>query len=48
MGRGLEYFLVEGAKLKNQTIDDPYEKKIWENLKEDKMRRKARLTHTQT
>ena len=48
MGRGLEHFLAEGAKLKNQTIDDPYEQKIWDNLKEDKMRRKARLGHTQT
>jgi replication-associated recombination protein RarA len=36
MGRGLEHFFEEGAKLVNQAIDDPYEKKAFEALKKKK------------
>ena len=33
MGRGLEHFFDEGAKLENQVLEDPYEKKAFETLK---------------
>jgi replication-associated recombination protein RarA len=36
MGRGLEHFFAEGAKLENQTLEDPYEKKAFEALKKKK------------
>ena len=36
MGRGLEHFFAEGAKLKNQAIDDPYKMKAFEALKKKK------------
>ena len=36
MGRGLEHFFAEGAKLENITIEDPYEKKAFEALKKKK------------
>ena len=33
MGSGLEHFFAEGAKLVNQALEDPYEKKAIESLK---------------
>ena len=36
MGRGLDHFFAEGAKLENQTVEDPYEKKVYEALKKKK------------
>ncbi len=33
MGRGLDHFFTEGAKLRNQAIEDPYEKQAFEALK---------------
>jgi replication-associated recombination protein RarA len=32
-GRGLEHFFTESSKLKNQTLEDPYEKEALESLK---------------
>jgi replication-associated recombination protein RarA len=32
MGRGLEHFFAEGAKLANQALEDPYEKTAFETL----------------
>jgi len=36
MGRGLEHFFAEGAKLVNQAFEDIYEKKAFEALKKKK------------
>jgi replication-associated recombination protein RarA len=36
MGRGLEHFFAEGAKLANQAFEDPYEKKAFETLMKKK------------
>jgi len=36
MGRGLEHFFAEGAKLEKQAFEDPYEKKAFEALKKKK------------
>ena len=36
MGRGIEYFFTEGAKLVNQAMEDPYEKSAYETLKKKK------------
>ena len=36
MGRGLEHFFTEGAKLANQALEDPYEKKAFETLMKKK------------
>jgi replication-associated recombination protein RarA len=36
MGRGLEHFFAEGAKLVNQALEDPYEKKAFEILMKNK------------
>ena len=36
MGRGIEHFFAEGAKLANQALDDPYENKAFETLKKKK------------
>jgi len=36
MGRGLEHFFAEGAKLEKQAFEDPYEKKALEALKKKK------------
>lgn len=36
MGRGLEHFFDEGAKLENQAFEDPYEKQAFEALKNKK------------
>jgi len=36
MGRGLEHFFAEGAKLEKQALADPYEKKAIEALKKKK------------
>ena len=32
MGRGVEHFFAEGAKLANQALEDPYEKRAFEIL----------------
>ena len=32
MGRGLEHFFAEGAKLANQAMEDPYDKRAFETL----------------
>ena len=36
MGRGLEHFFAEGAKLAKQAYEDPYEKEAFEALKKKK------------
>ena len=36
MGRGLEHFFAEGAKLANQALEDPYEKIAFETLMKKK------------
>ena len=36
MGRGLDHFFAEGAKLEKQAFEDPYEKKAFEALKKKK------------
>lgn len=36
MGRGLDHFFAEGAKLVKQKFEDPYEKKAFEALKKKK------------
>ena len=36
MGRGLEHFFAEGAKLDNEEFEDPYEKQAVEALKKKK------------
>jgi replication-associated recombination protein RarA len=33
MGRGLEHFFAEGAKMANQALEDPYETRAFETLK---------------
>ncbi len=36
MGRGLEHFFAEGAKLANQALEDSYEKRAFETLMQKK------------
>ena len=36
MGRGLEHFFAEGAKLEKQALEDPYEKRAFETLMKKK------------